>query len=61
MTFASADDVWELARLGGAITNPESGQMLEDAIINGHGGVYQSHAGTVWTLETALEVGRPTS
>jgi hypothetical protein len=40
LTFASADKVRELARLGGAITNLESSQMFEYAIIYGRGEVY---------------------
>ena len=40
LTFASADKVRELAKLGGAIANLESRQMFEHAIINGRGGVY---------------------
>jgi hypothetical protein len=40
LTFASADKVRELAELGGAITDLESRQMFEHAIIKGHGAVY---------------------
>ena len=40
LTFASANKVRELAALGGAIANLENRQMLEDALIHGHGGVY---------------------
>ena len=40
LTFASADQVRELAELGGATANLENRQIIENAIIKGHGGVY---------------------
>lgn len=40
LTFASANQVRELAELGGATANLENRQIIENAIIKGHGGVY---------------------
>ena len=40
MTFASANQVRELADLGGAITNLEDRRIFESAIIKGGGAVY---------------------